>query len=168
MWRKARPKPTHQAGRSSKIPHSVRRSSASASSTIPRTTYLRPSRGSRPPNPHNWSPVLIGAIPFIVGWASSIDSGALDQAAAGIHEGRGAETLATGIYLIGIGVGSLFAGPLSETFERNIVYVVTMALCMPFVTPSGLAPNFGAQIALRFHAGFFGSALFTCAVDSSI
>ena len=88
-----------------------------------------------PLNPHNWSrayrlwaTVLIGAIAFIVGWASSIDSGALEQAAVGLHVGVEAETLATGIYLVGIGVGSLFAGPFSETFGRNVVYVVTMSV----------------------------------------
>lgn len=84
-------------------------------------------------NPHNWShayrlwaTVLIASIAFIVGWASSIDSGALQQAADELHVGQVAESLATGIYLIGFGVGSLFAGPFSETFGRNIVYIVTM------------------------------------------
>ncbi|KAF7978061.1 hypothetical protein HWV62_1697 [Athelia sp. TMB] len=126
-----------------------------------------------PLDPHNWSrayrlwaTVLIGAIAFIVGWASSIDSGALGQAAVGLHVGQEAETLATGIYLVGIGVGSLFAGPFSETFGRNLVYLVTMMLYMLFVMASGLAPNFGAQIAFRFLAGFFGSAPFTCAGGS--
>lgn len=84
-------------------------------------------------NPHNWShayrvwaTVLIGSIAFVVGWASSIDSGALQQAAEELHVGEVAESLATGVYLIGFGVGALFAGPFSETLGRNVVYIITM------------------------------------------
>lgn len=84
-------------------------------------------------NPHNWSrayriwaTVLIASIALIVGWASSIDSGALSQAATDLHVSEKAESLATGVYLIGFGAGSLFAGPFSETLGRNIVYIVTM------------------------------------------
>lgn len=84
-------------------------------------------------NPHNWSKssrifatILIALIAFMVGWASSIDSAALKQAAEEFGVSEVAESLATGLYLVGFGVGAFFAGPFSETVGRNPVYIVTM------------------------------------------
>jgi MFS family permease len=71
-----------------------------------------------------------------------------------------------GIYLIGFATGAVFAGPFSETFGRNMVYIVTMFLFSIFVMASGLSPNIGAQLAFRFLAGFFGSTPLTCAGGS--
>ena len=124
-------------------------------------------------NPHNWSytsrifiTFMVASIGFVVGVASSIDSSALPHAAAEFGVSEVAESLATGMYLIGFGAGALFAGPFSETVGRNPVYITTMVLYMIFIMASGLAPNFGAQIAFRFLAGFFGSTPLTCAGGS--
>lgn len=86
-----------------------------------------------PQNPHNWgygkricATVLIAMIGFIVGFASAVDSPVLPQAAPDLGVSEVVESLATGIFLIGFGVGALFAGPISETVGRNPVYVVTL------------------------------------------
>ena len=71
-----------------------------------------------------------------------------------------------GMYLIGFGLGAIFVGPFSETFGRNVIYIVTLIMFMIFIMASGLAPNIGAQIAFRFLAGFFGAAPLTCAGGS--
>lgn len=76
------------------------------------------------------------------------------------------ESLATGLFLVGFGVGALFAGPLSETVGRNPVYIVTLILYMIFIMASGLAPNIGAQLVFRFIAGCFASTPLTCAGGS--
>ena len=70
------------------------------------------------------------------------------------------------MFLIGFGVGALFAGPISETVGRNPVYIGTLSLFMIFILASALAPNIGAQLAFRFIAGFFGSTPLTCAGGS--
>ncbi|GAB7341783.1 hypothetical protein MBLNU457_g0114t1 [Dothideomycetes sp. NU457] len=126
-----------------------------------------------PMNPHTWSNTkriyitfMVAAIGFVVGVASSIDSEAIPQASAEFHVSEVVESLATGLYLIGFGVGALFAGPFSETVGRNPVYIVTLTLYMIFIMASGLAPNIGAQLAFRFLAGFFGSTPLTCAGGS--
>lgn len=79
-----------------------------------------------PCNPHNWSrmrrtgaTMLIAAIGFVVGVASSIDSSATREAAEEFGVSMVVEVLATGLYLVGFGVGALFAGPFSETLGRN-------------------------------------------------
>lgn len=126
-----------------------------------------------PNNPKNWSNTsriaatfLIASIAAVVGMASAIDSSAIPQAAADFGVSEVVESMATGLYLIGFGVGSLFAGPVSETVGRNPVYIVTLGLFMIFVMASGLAPNIGAQLTFRFLAGLFGSTPLTCAGGS--
>ena len=101
-----------------------------------------------------------------MGFASSIDSAALPQAAAEFGVGEVTESLATGLFLIGFGCGALFAGPISETIGRNPVYIATLSLYMIFIMASALAPNIGAQLVFRFIAGFFGSTPLTCAGGS--
>lgn len=126
-----------------------------------------------PLNPHAWSfgrriyaTIVIAQIGASVGIASSISSSALRPAAAEFHVAEVVESLATGLFLVGFGVGALFAGPISETVGRNPVYIGTMVLFMIFVMASALAPNLGAQLAFQFIAGFFGSTPLTCAGGS--
>ena len=109
---------------------------------------------------------IIASIGWIVGFASSIDSAALTQATQAFGVSEVTESLATGLFLVGFGVGALFAGPISETLGRNPVYIVTLSLYMIFIMASGLAPNIGSQLAFRFIAGFFGSTPLTCAGGS--
>lgn len=58
------------------------------------------------------------------------------------------------------------AGSFSETFGRNIVYMITGAIFMIFIMAKALAPNFGAALAFRFLTGLFGSTPLTCAGGS--
>ncbi|KAM0162969.1 hypothetical protein ACHAQE_003544 [Botrytis cinerea] len=124
-------------------------------------------------DPHNWSlwrrgfcTIMIASIGFIVGFASSIDSAALTQAAEDFGVSEVAESLATGLFLVGFGLGALFAGPISETIGRNPVYISTLFIYMIWIMASALAPNLTAQLIFRFLAGFFGSTPLTCAGGS--
>ena len=101
-----------------------------------------------PLNPQNWSKtrrmaitINVAFVGFIVGFASSVDSAVLEQARKEFHVGEVAESLATGIYLVGFGVGSFFAAPISETVGRNPVYIVTMSLFMIFTMVSFRRPS---------------------------
>ena len=66
-----------------------------------------------------------------------------------------------GIFLIGIGVGSLFAGPFSETFGRNAVYFSTTIVVLLFIMAKALAPNYGAALAFRFLCALFAACPMT-------
>lgn len=68
-----------------------------------------------------------------------------------------------GIMLIGVGVGSLFSGPFSETFGRNLVYFTSMILVILFIMAKALAPNYGAALAFRFLCGLFVATPMTVA-----
>ncbi|KAK6392646.1 hypothetical protein LTR65_003419 [Meristemomyces frigidus] len=126
-----------------------------------------------PQDPHNWSfakripcTLLIASIGCVVGLASAIDSSAIQQASNEFHVAEVVESMATGLFLIGFGAGSLFAGPISETVGRNPVYISTLVIYMIFVMASALSPNIGAQLAFRFIAGCFASTPLTCAGGS--
>ncbi|KAJ5769321.1 hypothetical protein N7520_003880 [Penicillium odoratum] len=107
--------------------------------------------------------LIVSALGFIVGAASSINSGVLPQneAAFGVSDVVG--SLVDGLYLLGFAFGSLFSGPLSEIVGRNLVYMCSLTLFMIFIMASALAPNIGAQLAFRFLAGIFGCPPLTCA-----
>ncbi|KAF1355973.1 MFS general substrate transporter [Lizonia empirigonia] len=126
-----------------------------------------------PSKPQNWSrtkricaTAMIALIGFVVGVASSIDSPVTSRAAQEFGVSDVVEILATGLYLIGFGVGALFAGPFSETLGRNPVYIITLTIYMIFIMASGLAKNIQQQLVFRFLAGFFGSTPLTCAGGS--
>lgn len=116
---------------------------------------------------------IVGCTGLLVGWASAIDSTVVPQAKAefkvlipclcssiiqltSCQVEEITETLATALYLIAFGIGSLISGPLSETLGRNPIYLSSLVLFMIWVMASGLAPNIAAQLAFRFLAGFFG------------
>lgn len=79
---------------------------------------------------------------------------------------HGLNKLRIGLFLVGMGVGSLIAGPFSETFGRTVVYIGSLLVFMIWIMASGLAPNFGAQIVFRFLAGTSGSTPLVCAGGS--
>lgn len=123
-----------------------------------------------PINPRNYSlaarisaTLLVTALAFAVGCASSIESGVMPQNAAAFHVSDVVASLATGMYLLGFAAGSMVSGPLSEVVGRNAVYTGSLTLFMIFIMASGLAPNIGAQIVFRFLAGVFGCPPLTCA-----
>ncbi|KAJ6020076.1 hypothetical protein N7499_003366 [Penicillium canescens] len=110
--------------------------------------------------------VLATSVGFIVSWAGSITSAAAENASVEFGVSETVESLATGLYFIGFGLGSLLAGPISETLGRNAIYIVAMTLFMVFIAASGAAPNIEAQLIFRFLAGFFGNTPLTCAGGS--
>ena len=124
--------------------------SAEAESDKSQTIHILASfdNDSDPLNPLNWSTSkkmqcmsIISLIAFLVGFGSSIDAPVIPQAKAHFGVSTVSESLATGLYLIGFGVGAPFAGPLSETFGRNVVYISTFALFCIWIMGAALAPN---------------------------
>ncbi|EME39391.1 hypothetical protein DOTSEDRAFT_91758 [Dothistroma septosporum NZE10] len=119
-----------------------------------------------PLNPRNW-PIprrcLIFAIlwinVFAVDWASSADSQAGSRIASAFHVSEEAEALSPSLYTFGLALGSLFAGPTSETAGRNPVYVISRCFHVAWLIGAALAPDFGAQCVFRFLAGLSGSIL---------
>ncbi|THC93110.1 hypothetical protein EYZ11_007422 [Aspergillus tanneri] len=107
--------------------------------------------------------LLVSILSFAVGAASSINAAVLPQSSKTFNVSEIAGSLVTGMYLFGFATGSLFSGPLSEIFGRNIVYLSSLIIFMIFVMASALAPNYGSGLIFRFLSGVFGSPPLTCA-----
>ncbi|KAL4895269.1 major facilitator superfamily domain-containing protein [Aspergillus ambiguus] len=123
-----------------------------------------------PHNPANFTTprkvfmtLLVSLLAISVTAASSIDACGVLQYSEYFHVSDVVGSLATGLFLIGFGVGSLLSGPFSETFGRNAVYLITMLIFLIFTMASALAPNLHSHLIFRFFAGFFGSTPLTCA-----
>ncbi|GAB1197620.1 hypothetical protein APSETT444_006919 [Aspergillus pseudonomiae] len=153
------------------LPPGVQRRDITDSSGTPSSVFLVDwEQGQDPMNPRNYSmttritaTLIVSALAFAVGAASSIESAVIPQNAAAFNVSEVVASLATGIYLLGFAAGSLVSGPLSEILGRNAVYIGSLTLFMIFIMASGLAPNIGAQLAFRFLAGVFGCPPLTCA-----
>lgn len=116
-----------------------------------------------PADPHNWTfrrkiltTLILSTAGLAGGWASASDSMITQQAQTAFRSGAIVESLATGLYLVGFGIGSLFSGPFSETVGRNPVYLITLLLLIIFVAISGIAPTIEVQLTFRLLAGMMG------------
>ncbi|GAB7348639.1 hypothetical protein MBLNU459_g7011t1 [Dothideomycetes sp. NU459] len=115
-------------------------------------------------DPRNWPNskrartfIILFLLVFSQGWVSTCDSNSVKPASHEFHVSETSETLATALFLVGLASGSLIAGPLSEQFGRNPVYIVSSFVFLCFTLGSALAPNFGAQLAFRFLSGVLSS-----------
>jgi MFS family permease len=67
----------------------------------------------------------------------------LDGVSKSFHVGREVAILSMSLYVVGLGIGPLFAGPISEIYGRNIVYRMSFALFFVFSFPVAFAPDIG-------------------------
>lgn len=116
-------------------------------------------------NPRNWSTPykvfctsIIWLLVLVTGWSSSADSTAHEIADKDLHVSAVAESLATSMYLFGVGACAIFTGPISETLGRLGTYLTTFLVYLIWTMATALSPNFAAQIIFRFFAGFFAAA----------
>ncbi|GLA18388.1 hypothetical protein AnigIFM62618_006031 [Aspergillus niger] len=126
-----------------------------------------------PFNPQQWSharrvasTMCVCLIALVTTMASAIDSAVLSEASQHFGVSQVAESLATGLYLIGFGVGALIASPMSEIVGRFPVYIGALVVFGSWILGAALAPNFGSQLVFRFLAGLCGSAPLTVAGGS--
>ncbi|KAJ5958760.1 Major facilitator superfamily domain general substrate transporter [Penicillium vulpinum] len=125
-------------------------------------------RENDPNNPLNWSllrkwVVMLACclIAMSMTIPSSVEGATQDAFDARFGVNAMAGSMTTGIFLIGIAVGSLFSGPFSETFGRNIVYFSAMIITMIFIMAKALVPNYGAALAFRFICALFAATPMT-------
>ncbi|KAH8646084.1 major facilitator superfamily domain-containing protein [Xylariales sp. PMI_506] len=118
-----------------------------------------------PLNPMNWNLMsraknilILSLLIFVQAWSGAAESMANSAASKEFAVGQVAENLSTAMYLLGIGSGALFAGPISETVGRNPTYLVATFFYLFFVLGSALTPTFGGQVVCRYLVGLFSSA----------
>ncbi|KAK4120455.1 MFS general substrate transporter [Parathielavia appendiculata] len=130
--------------------------------------YIKTNGDDDPVDPRNWplldrvkNIAILAYLVFVQAWAGAAESMANSAASTDEGHSKVAENLAISMYLFGIGAGSLFAGPISETVGRNPTYLVSTFCFLLFVLGAALAPNFGGRLVCRFFIGLFASATLT-------
>ena len=118
-----------------------------------------------PGDPQNWSKkrrwiitVSMAMMVFVVTFASSIYSVAIDATAKEYHIGTVVSTLGVSLFLLGFVFGPVFFGPASEAFGRRIPLFIGYALFAIFQIPVAVAQNLETIMLGRFLSGFFASA----------
>ncbi|KAK7444059.1 hypothetical protein VKT23_015456 [Stygiomarasmius scandens] len=71
--------------------------------------------------------------------------------------------LAISLFVEGMGLGPLLAGPLSEVYGRNVVYRVSFVLLFAFSFAVAFSPNIAVYLVFRFICGFCGSTFLSVA-----
>ncbi|OAK98993.1 MFS general substrate transporter [Phaeosphaeriaceae sp. SRC1lsM3a] len=105
---------------------------------------------------------MVAAITFLSPLASSIVAPGVPFISADFHNtSQLLGSFAVSIYVLGFAIGPLFLSPLSEIYGRCIILNISNVFFCAFTLGCALAPNLGGFIAMRFLAGFGGSACLT-------
>ena len=88
---------------------------------------------------------------------SSIYAPAFTQIRDQFNVSATAALLPLSFYVLALGFGPLLAAPISETYGRRVVYLLSPPLGALFTMGAGFSPNLPSLVILRFLAGLFFS-----------
>lgn len=115
-------------------------------------------------NPKAWSRkkkllnvFIIAFMAIISPLASSMFTPGISQIAEDLGASEEAIIATTTGFVILLGLGPLILAPLSETFGRRKVYIISFTIFTLLQIPTALSPNAATLIAVRTISGFFGS-----------
>ncbi len=127
-----------------------------------------------PENPMNWPfwkkvyhTIIPGLFAFIVTFGSSVYTPGYPEVMIRFEISSTAALLGLSLYVLGLAFGPVLAAPISETFGRRVVYLVSLPLAALFTLGAGFSQDFASLIICRFFAGFFGSPVLAVGVSSS-
>ncbi|KAI0829409.1 MFS general substrate transporter [Trametes gibbosa] len=99
-------------------------------------------------------------------FASSVASFTEAGLAQDLHTSHEVTILSISLYVLGLGVGPLFVGPLSELYGRNIIYRTSYILFFAFTWPTAFPPHIAVFLVFRFITGLCGAAFLSVAGGS--
>ena len=82
------------------------------------------------------------------------------------HNSREISTLGLSMLVLGISLGPMFLGPMSEFYGRRPIYLVSWSLYVVWLIPTAVGQNIATILVSRFLAGFAGSAFLAVAGGS--
>ncbi|KAI9742530.1 MAG: hypothetical protein M1818_003670 [Claussenomyces sp. TS43310] len=100
---------------------------------------------------------LLGALTFVVTFASSVFSTAIDKTAAEFHVSDEVMTLGTSLFVFGFATGPIIAGPSSELYGRKLPLFLSYAVFVIFQIPVAVARNLETVMLFRFLGGVASS-----------
>jgi multidrug resistance protein len=107
--------------------------------------------------------VIVANASFCVTAASSIYTSTYQQLEDHFHNSRIVSVLGLSTYVLGLSLGPMLLGPLSEFYGRRPIYLVSWTFFFVWNVPQALAPNIAAMVVFRFLHGFAGSAFLAVA-----
>ncbi|EPE25398.1 MFS general substrate transporter [Glarea lozoyensis ATCC 20868] len=125
---------------------------------------------SDPMNPRSmsaarkWLVVLIvSASSLCVTCTSSIYTSTYTQLEDEFGISRIVATLGLSLFIMGLGIGPMLLGPLSEFYGRRPIYLVSFSFFIIWLIPSAVAHNIQTMLIARFLDGLSGSAFLSVA-----
>ena len=88
---------------------------------------------------------------------SSIYTPAFPIIAENFHVGSTVALLPLSLYVLALGAGPMLAAPISETYGRHVVYLLSPPLGAIFTMGAGFSQNIWTLCILRFFAGLMFS-----------
>ena len=120
---------------------------------------------SDPMNPKSFSKfrkwtivIIVSAGSTCVTCASSMYTLTYGQITTEFHISRVVATLGLSLFVMGLGLGPMILGPLSEFYGRRPIYIISFAFFMIWLIPCAVAKNIGTELVSRFIDGCAGSA----------
>ncbi len=102
--------------------------------------------------------MILAAIAALGSLATQLIVPALPQIARDLHAGADDAQLVIGVYLAGLGLGQLFAGPMADRIGRKPVLVTGLVLFSLASLAAALAPSLPALLAARLVQALGGAA----------
>ncbi|KAI0394552.1 MFS general substrate transporter [Xylariaceae sp. FL0594] len=106
---------------------------------------------------------IVGLGSFCVTCTSSIYTATYAQMIPEFGESDIVATLGLSTFVLGIALGPLILGPLSEFYGRRPVYLFSWAMFFVWLIPSAVGRNAATMLTVRFIDGFAGSAFLSVA-----
>ncbi|KAA8565599.1 hypothetical protein EYC84_009451 [Monilinia fructicola] len=107
--------------------------------------------------------IIISASSFCVTCASSMYTSTYPQLEKEFNCSREVATLGLSMFILGLGLGPMLLGPLSEFYGRRPIYLCSFTFFLIWLIPSAVAPNIQTLIITRFFDGLSGSAFLSVA-----
>ncbi|TAQ83895.1 hypothetical protein B7494_g7775 [Chlorociboria aeruginascens] len=125
--------------------------------TISVTDWDGPDDSENPMNWPKWKRSFHILPPALIAFAASLGSSIYTPAFPDIEKDFGVSStvalLPLSFYVLALGFGPIIAAPVSETYGRHFVYLVSVPLGCLFTMGAGFAQNIQTLCILRFFAG---------------
>ncbi|KAJ8121647.1 hypothetical protein O1611_g10047 [Lasiodiplodia mahajangana] len=107
--------------------------------------------------------IIVGLGSLCVTCASSIYTATYAQMNPEFGQSALVATVGLSTFVLGIALGPLFLGPLSEFYGRRPIYLASWAMFLIWLIPAAVAHNTATILTVRFIDGFAGSAFLSVA-----
>lgn len=125
---------------------------------------------SDPANPRSMSTarkwlivLIVSSTSSCVACTSSLYTSTYAQIEAEFGCSRIVATLGLSLFVLGLGIGPMLLGPLSEFYGRRKIYICSLTMFLIWFAPCAAAQNIQTELVGRFFSGLCGAAFLSVA-----